>query len=372
MFLPQLRDKRAFISAIKERVLTLLNLKYHHDDELVGLDIGRDFIKLLKINRTKTPYVIENFSLIPTPAPIGSASKDPTKDNIAIATAVKSMFSQSGITTKLVALAIPRSIAILKTVTINSHLTPDEIEARAWIEANRHFPDLVGEIYLDFFMSGPVVGDDSRLEMTLVACRKMQIQPYLDILYLAGLQAALVDVDCYALERVLPYTTNVSLNDNAVALLNLNAEMSSLIVTQSNKLVYAHDQGYDGQRLISQTNAYLSNNDKDPLNNCDALLNDAAYQDILKNNLISHLRHTLHFFSTSRPNININKLIVTGDCAMVPCLSNFIYHELGIETILANLLTHFVLASQIDPAEFQKHSPGLALCCGLALSRLEF
>lgn len=372
MLLPQLSDKKALLNSLIDRYLILLNLKNQADSELVGLDIGRDFIKLMKINQSETPNVVENFSFMPTPAIVGGASKDPAKDNNDIANTIKEMFKQARITTKQVALAIPRSIAILKTITIDKRLTPDEIEARAWIEANRHFPDLVGEIYLDFFIAGPSTEDENRLEMTLVACRKAQIQPYLDIVRLAGLQAKLVDVDCYALERALPYTFPVEKDDDVIALLNLNTDMSMLIVTQANHLLYANDQGYDGQRLIAQTSTYLKEKNQTPSTENDDLLNDPAYQEILKNNLISHLRHTIHFFSTSRPNVNIKKIIVTGDCATVPCLVPFIKKELGVDATLADLLAHLTLAPTIDPTEFKKHAPGLALCCGLALSLLEF
>lgn len=370
--LPQLSDKKALFNSVKERIFALLNLKTQKDSELVGLDIGRDFIKLLKINQSDNQYKVENFSVVPAPALVAGASKDPVKDNIAIAATIKAMFKQNGLTTKQVALAIPRSIAILKNITIDGRLTAEEIEARAWIEANRHFPDLIGEIHLDFFISGPSLEDPARLDMTLVACRKSQIQPYLEILRLAGLQPKLVDVDSYALERALPLATSAFSKDDVVAMLVLNTDMSTLLVVQSNMLVYAHEQGYDGQRLISQTNAYLQSKAIKMPDEGNELQNDAEYQEILKSNLISHLRHTLHFFSTSRPNVNIKKLVLAGDCAMVHYLAPFISHEIGIETLLADLLTHLTLAPEINLVEFKKYAPGLVLCCGLALSQLEF
>jgi type IV pilus assembly protein PilM len=368
----QLSDVKDYISQVRDQTFGLLNLKINSQLEVVGLDIGSKYVKLLKINRAENPYRIEKFAIIPAPVAIGSVSNDPAQDLTILAAAIKDMFTQAGISNTEVALAIPRSIAILKNITIDSRLSPEDIESRAWIEANHHFPDLIGEIYLDFFVSEPLAEDNTHMELTLVACRKSQIQPYLDVLRLAGLQVKIVDVDCYALERALPLTIHSTTNDEVLALLSLNTSTSNLIVVQSNKLIYAHDQGYDGQRLISQTSAYLQSKSENANIPPTELLQDEAYQEILKNNLISHLHHIMHFFSTSRPHLSIKKLILAGDCATVPCMVPFIKQEIGIETEAPNLLSHLVLAPEIDSAKFNEHSSRLVLCCGLALSHLEY
>jgi type IV pilus assembly protein PilM len=340
---------------------------------LVGLDIQPETIKLLEINAHDGGNRIENFAI--TSVPVGAIVKDEVKDPGVIANTLRELFRDRNIKSKNVALAIPRSAAIIKNITVDSRLNSSEIESRAWIEANRHFPDLVGDINLDFSIS-PSAQDASLLDMTLVACRKEQIKPYLEIIRQSGLTAKVVDVNCYALERAMSLITKTGSADN-LALLNLNFTLSSLVVVQNNQLIYAHDHTYDGVRLTTQikklsetsgtgtTPAPATGEATTP-----ASAIDPSYAAVLKENLSAHLRHTMHFFYSSRPNVSIQKLVIAGDCATIPNLLEFIQQETNIETELADPFINMKFDSNIDTTELHRSAPVLMLSCGLALSKI--
>jgi type IV pilus assembly protein PilM len=340
--------------------LLLRWLKKHNNQGLIGLDIGSDSIKLLQINAVSKPYQVEKFSM--AALPVGAVVKGEMKDYPAIGTVLKELFKQANIQIKSVALAIPRSSVIIKNISVDSRLNSSEIESRAWIEANHSFPDLVGEIYLDFSVNASPA-NPSQLDLMLIACRKDQIKPYFEVLDAGGLAAKVIDVNSYALERALSLITKETPNLETVALLNLDANLSTFLVVHGNELIYAHDHSYDGQRLQSQSKEYLSTAVEKI-----ASLNDAAYVEVLKNVLAAHLRHTMHFFYSSRPNINIQKIILAGDCAQTPCLTEYIQQEVGIETELADPFKNMVVTSGIDTTQLQQNAPMLMLACGLALS----
>lgn len=343
-------------------------LKQNNDTSVIGIEIGTISVKMLEIQQTEvsseTSYLVNHFVVAPIPE--GAIVKDEVKDADAISKILKDMYRQADIKTKNVAIAIPRSAVSIKNTTVDSRLTTSEIESRAWIEANRQFPELVGEIYLDFNIIGTSKQDNTQLEMMLVACRKEQIKPYLDIIRHAGLEPKIVDVDSYAFHRSLSLIQNQFPQLENVALLNLNNTLSSLIVTQKQELIYAHDQSYDGRRLLTQTREYLNKSGAEH-----GTISDAPYLEILKENLISHLRHTMHFFYSSRPNISIQKLVVSGDCASIPDLSLFIQQETGIETILANPFKNMVCSQNVNQTELERLASSLMLSCGLALSKLK-
>jgi type IV pilus assembly protein PilM len=284
------------------------------------------------------------------------------KDISVIASILKELFKKNNILTKFVALAIPRSSVIIKNIAIDSRLNIHEIESRAWIEANNHFPDLVGEIYLDYSVS-PSAEDTSQLDLTLVACRKDQIKPYLEVLREAGLTAKVIDVNSYALERALSIILEATPELNTVALLNLDTNLSTFLVVDNQKLIYAHDHSYDGQKLQSQTQEYLKNSIENV-----ASLSDLSYVEILKGSLSAHLRHTMHFFYSSRPNINIQKVIISGDCATIPCLGAFIQQEIDVPVLLGNPFEHMTVSDNLNAESLHNLAPMLFLSCGLALS----
>ncbi len=223
---------------------------------LVAVDIGPESLRLLQLTSINSSYQVEHFHIAPISS--GLIVKDEIKDFTGLGKIIAEACQAAKISSKDVAIAIPRAIGIIKNVTVDSRLSPNEIESRAWIEANRNFPDLVGDIFLDFVITGPASQDPSQLDLLLVACRKEQIKPYLEVVRQAGLNPKIVDVNCYALERALMLLEQS--NSETVALLNLNINLSSFIVVHQQNLIHAHDQSYDGTRLMNQIKQYLKDN----------------------------------------------------------------------------------------------------------------
>lgn len=340
---------------------------------LVGLDIDSDIVKILKINSKETPFKVETFGL--SALPVGAIIKNEVKNEDGVVSILKDLFNQTDLSKDYIALAIPRSSVIIKNVTVDKRLTEGEIESRAWVEANRNFPDLVGEIHLDFSIVGPSAQDPSQLDMVLVACRKEQIKPYLDLLRESNLTPKVLDVNCYALERALSILAPQQALNEAVALLNLNFTLSTLIVSQNKQLIYAHDHSYDGQRLVAQARAHFNETSKnlsDPFEKNATLADDPAFSEILKENLTSHLRHTMHFFYSSRPNISVSKLILAGDCTIVPALAEFIQQQTNVPTVLADPFANMTIDPSVDSETLKKYAAAMTLCCGLALSKFTY
>jgi type IV pilus assembly protein PilM len=348
---------------IQKLISLLQRWKHYTSEQLIGLDIGPGFIKLIKINADESPHVIEGLSVEALPP--GVIAKDEIKDPAAIKRALTNVLNESGVNVKNVAFAIPRSSTIIKTIAVDKRLNAADIESRAWIEANHHFPDLVGDIYLDFDVLGPSVQDPSQLDLLLVACRKDHVKPYLDVLNESGLNVKVVDVNCYALQRALVLFMQQLPKLHTVALLNLDYHISSLIVVHNEQMIYAHDHSYEGHYFMSQVQQYL--NEKKGL----ASSADLAYIEILKAGLSAHLRHSMHFFYSSRPHISIEKLVLAGDCSAIPHLNAFIKQETGIETITADPFAGMAINPGIDDKKLHEYASALMLSCGLALSKLK-
>lgn len=345
------------------------SFKQSTSKDLMGLDFGPGSLKLLRIKKASSQYEVENFTLISIPADV--YVKGVIKDSAAMVYLLKEAFKSSKSTTRNVAFAIPRFSTLIKTITIDKRLKAEDIESRAWIEANRLFPDLVGDIYLDFIITGPSPTDKSQLELLFVACRKDQIKPYLDIIREAGLIAKIVDLNSYALERAISCAIPQDAKLETIGLLNINLNLSTFIVIQNKNLIHAQDQSYDGNRLLHQTQEYLKNSEKKPTQNYSELLDDPQYYAILKERLISHLRHTLHSFHSSRPHVQIQQILLSGDCATVPAMNLFIEKEMQMQSVIANPFLNMKLAPIINQDELQQYAPTLMLCCGLALSNVK-
>lgn len=375
------------------------------DHHLLGLDMGSGSIKLIEIHSTPSSYYIENFASAPLPA--GAVVKNEVKDPTAISYVLKNLLIQENIVNKHVAVAVPRSSVTVKTTTVDSRLTASEIESRAWVEANRQFPELIGGIYLDYQILGTTANDPNQLDLMLVACRKEHIDPYLEVLKQSNLIAEWVDVSCYALRRAIPLVISHDPESETIALLNLDFATSSLVVVQKNQMIYAHDHSFDGERLMTKAKEYLSainpeirvlqeravsleagnaqlgspdvssmvtgsDANEAPVqtnapNSRSRAVEDPAYLEILRENLIAQLRHFMHFFYSSRPNTTIQKLVLSGDCVALPRLALFVQQEIGIATLTANPFSDIDTAPHVNQNELKKAGPSLMLASGLSL-----
>ena len=359
----------SFLSNSRQKLTSIFEIAEGVPTDLVGLDIGPERIRLLKINSGSTPFQVVEYATKPLPS--GVIVKDEIKNADAIGTALRDLIRETGSTAKFAAVAIPKTLAIIKSITVDKRFSADDIESRAWIEANRQFPDLVGNIYLDFTITGPSTQNPDQLDLLIVACRKEHIKTYLEVIQMAGLQPVIVDVDCYALERSLQVVAaNQTDEAHTIALLNVNVSQSSLIVLSKQNLIYAHDQSFDGQRLLKQVDEFIKSKITQAGNDeVTVAASEATYRAILQEGFLSHLRHTIHFFYSSRSNISIDKIFIAGDLTIIPDFAAFIEMELGIKTVLAEPFVNMKINASLDAAEIQKDAPALMLCCGLALSR---
>ncbi|MHB1948170.1 MAG: type IV pilus biogenesis protein PilM [Gammaproteobacteria bacterium] len=324
-------------------------------NEIIGLDIGSDFIKLLKINNKTSPKLVEKYAIAPLPS--GAIIKSEIKEPNIVAQILKKTLEETRLKTEHIVLAITRSSTIIKNITIDSRLTPDELETRVYIEAKHQFPDLIGDSYLDYTIIGKSPKDEAQLEVILVACRKNVIDSYISLLNLAGVAPKAVDVNSFAFERALLEIANSAPECKTVALLNLDTSLSTLIVLHDKKLIYAHDESFDAHRLLTQLNEAKNDVEKQ--------------QTILKENLSTHLRHAMNFFYSTRSHFNIEKLFVSGDCTKDFNLSDFIHNETGLDTCIADPFSHMQISPEINATEFKKSQSELVLCAGLALYSLE-
>lgn len=327
-------------------------LKINQPSDLIGLDIDSNTVKLLKINQYASPFKVEFFETAELPA--DTVVKGEIKNHQVAAQTIKNHLKKSGFVNKNIALAIPRSSTITKNITIDSRLSEEDIESRVWIEARNQFPELVGEIYIDFSILGPSADDPNQLDLMLVACRKDVLKPYLEVLNLAGATPKIVDVNNYALERALSVILKRTPEVKTAALLNLDSGSSTLIVIHENKLIYSQDETFDGLRLMKQ----IRELPKDVPN----------YIETIKEKLSAHIRHTMHFFYSSRPNINIEKLYLSGDCALLDNVATVIQQETGLDTQIADPFSGMTMSRSVDEKELKKQEPAMMLCFGLALS----
>lgn len=345
------------------------NSRLHSSNDIVGLVILYPFVKILKFRVTNSSLVVEHCALIPLPA--NTVAPKPILEilNISvIAALIQDRFAKLNIQTVQVACALNRSVALIKTFTINPALTTTEIEERAWLEANRLFPSLSNDIYIDFYPTNIINNETKKRDVILVVCRKDKIEPYVELARAANLQLRVLDVNCYALQRALILITPNYPNIKIFALLNIDFFSISLTIIENQNLIYSYETHYNGESLFEYYQAKYYQTTKPNLDSAtDSSSSDI--QTLLQQHLGNQITNTMQFFYSSCPTIRIEDIFVAGDCIYcIPDLPHFIATKIAKNTIVANPLQDLILPTK-NQAELSRYSSAMMLACGLALSK---
>jgi type IV pilus assembly protein PilM len=318
--------------------------------EVVGVTINADFLKLVKLNSNSNQYELEHFAL--KSLPTGLVSKNTLVNIPEIANILKSMVAEANLSTKNLAITLSRSSVIIKNITLDHRLTHNEIESRIWMEANRLFPDLITDIYLDFVITGPSTQDPDFNEIVIIACRKNQIQPYIELAEKANLKLKIIDINHYALERAIILINPQIVDVKIVGILGINYNSMHLTVFEGAKLIYSHELNYDGSNLKKAEN-----------------LEPTSQLDYIHTHLGPNLQHIMQFFYTSKPKVWIDKIILIDDCAaQIPQLAQYVTRETSKKVLLADPFTQMKIGPNVNKSELDKVAPSLLLCCGVAMS----
>ena len=204
-------------------------------EEIIGLDIARDAIRVVQVNKDKEDnWVLEKFSL---------RSLDTTKisDNIVdskdyIAEEIGLAINNAKILTKNVAISIPVTSAIIRVVT--SPLMSDQ-ELNSAIETDSLWENLVqlAENLNDYSIFHQVINRDSKtntMEILFVASKLADVNGYSSIVKKAGLNPVIVDVRCFTLKNALDNTVESSLVKSRYAILEFGIEENYLIIVHNN------------------------------------------------------------------------------------------------------------------------------------------
>ena len=330
---------------------------------LIGIDIDARYIKLIVLTKT-TPVTIAYFSVQELPMMVLTENLE-LKDHATISATLTQLKVNHPALCSEAAIALPGSSVVTKQIILDTHLTDIHLEEQVWLEAGKYFPDLIEDLSLDFHVHGPNETDNSKLDVLLVACRKTSIEQRIAPLVDSHFQVKVVDVDYYALERALRYQLKHHPEysaEHSYALINFNSRASTLVVVQNDRLLYAHDQSFDTQRLAQKLSQelnwpnFITQREALP----SSLTSDAI--SLLEAGLIGHIRHALQLFMNSATNPIVECLFLAGDCAMIPMIADLLSTQLAQKTLIANPLIAMQINPDVDQQRLSLQAPLLTLC----------
>ena len=329
----------------------------------MGIDIGNHYIKAVALLQSGSKPTLVNFSV----KPVG--------DNVV--QAIKDAHAELGFTKINVVTSISGPAVIVRYIEMPS-MSADELSSAIRFEAEKVIPYNIKDVELDGSKLEDVGG--GKMKVVIVAAKKDAIESQLNMVFEAGLEPILLDIDSFALMNAF---VKAGVDKQSVcALLNIGAKRSNLNIIKG-EISYISREMDIGSNDI--TKALIENLSLSPANaekmaeeklSRFLQLSDEEKKDIqapvldLASRLADEVRLSFDFYENQHGN-SVDKVYVSGGTSRAEIIRNLLKENLGCEILKWDCMVNMELSEKIDKEALSSVQPQLAVAVGLALRSLE-
>jgi len=344
---------------------------------LIGVDIASTSLKLVELTETgKGTYRLERYAIEPLPRETVTDGNITNLDQVS--DALKRAWKRLGSRNRLIAMALPAAMVITKKIIVPAGQSEEELELAVEVEANEYIPFALDEVNLDFQVIGPAPNNTDEVEILIAASRKEKVEDRVAIAETAGLKPAVMDVELYATQEAFRLSApSVPANgrDQNIALVDIGAHVTHFYVLRNNQFLFSRDQVFGGDQLTQdiQRAFNLSAEEAESAKRNQGLPENYD-NDVLQpfmETLALEITRALQFFFTSTSHSQVDQIVLSGGCAVLPGLDDLVAKRAGVATILANPFANMEASDRIRPRQLAQDAPMLLIATGLALRSFE-
>jgi type IV pilus assembly protein PilM len=295
--------------------------------------------------------------------------------------ALRNLLRMEKIKTKDVATTISGQSVIVKKIRV-PQMTEKELAENIQWEAEQHIPFEISEVNIDFqilpSMSSFEERTNNQIDVLLVAARKSKVDEYVGLIIESGLNPIVVDTDVFALENEFEIN-NDSIEDKAVALIDIGASTMNINVLKGNVTMFQRDIAIGGNRYTAalQKEFSVSYEQAEALKMGIGFTENRGKSQVLSlmgvvsEEISEEIQRSLEFFRSTTAEEAIDRIVLSGGCAKIKGLDRFLSDRLGLAVEVANPFRNLHYSEKVfDPGYLQEMAPLAAVCVGLALRRM--
>ena len=312
----------------------------------LGLDIGRQYVKMVTAEKTKDGYrVLDAGSRL---VPDANSAFDPEKiDRSHWVMAVRELFKQQSFNpkkAKSLITGIGGSSASIKQIT-TMEMPSEELESAMTFEARKHIPMDGTDAVIDYQILGSNKQEVDKIDVGLVACTKGTLTNHLDLLKECGLKAGIVDVNPIAMSNAFSFVKNMP-EDGLVVMLDIGAVSSGLVVYGINQQFFTRDLPIGSHHFVKEISekkeiGYTQAQDslfKEGILASKTQTDDVSQEGSVSlaertvyDSLVEDMRRSLRFYAKQTGQSFFLKIFLSGGGASTPGLAEFVNQKLNIE-----------------------------------------
>ena len=344
---------------------------------VLGLDISSSSVKLLELSKSGGQFRVESYAVASLPA--NAVVEKNVNDIDAVSETIGKTLELAKTRCKNAAMAVAGSAVITKVIEMERGLSDEQMEAQIALEADQYIPYPLDEVAIDFqvqedSLAGGDSGDPDRVQVLLAACRGENVQMRTDALEAANLNARVLDVEAYALQRAFDemIKPQLGLNDEqVVAVVDIGATMTTLSVFSGGETQYTREQLFGGQQLTEESQRrYGISAEEAARVKKQGGLPDGYEQEVLepfKEAVVQQITRSLQFFFSSSAYNDVDFIVLAGGVAAMPGLCELVQQRLGTSTAVGNPFAGMAVAPRVNSVSLGNDAPAMMIACGLAM-----
>jgi type IV pilus assembly protein PilM len=340
---------------------------------VVGLDIGSTTVRAVEVeNPNKAKPTVLRYHEVPLPE--GAARSGEVLEPHTVASAIKTLWSSGGFTSKNVVLGIGNQRVLARDLTLPK-MTPLQIRESLPFQVQDMLPIPVSEALLDFYPvsegvadSGPVVNG------LLVAAVKESVLANISAIKLAGLTAVEVDLIPFALTRVQTRTVSAQ---GAIALIDVGSATTTVVVAINGVPQFVRIIPTGGQDVTKAIAARLDLDESVAEQAKRALglpfgmptPEQRAVMEIIyeiTTELLNNLRNTISYYDNTHDTAHVERIILSGGGSQLNGFANALSELTRIQAVAVDPFGGLTMGRKSDVRGEDAHGP-MTVALGLAL-----
>jgi len=342
---------------------------FRREEGFVALDIGSSSIKMVEAGGEPEGYRLLHVGILPLPPT--AIQNNMVADKEIVVKTIKSLVQANGVRSNRVVCAVPGRAVIIKKIELPTQ-GDKELEANVEFEANNVIPENLENVNLDYQV---LTNDGKKMEILLVAAKKEIINSYAEVIWEAGLNPAIMDVDYFAMENMheINYEPNP---DEVVGLIHIGARYTTINVLRDGFSSFTGDLVLGGEAFTDSLMQSLQiSYDQAERFKVTGLLEGKKgtnLQSLLKpasDSLVEEIARTLSLYGVMGAEEGVHRFYLSGGGARVPGLCSLFGERLGVPVELSEPFRGFSVSKNIDRGYLSDSALALAVGAGLSIRR---
>lgn len=343
---------------------------------LLGVDIGSTAVKLIELSQGAGPsakrYRVETFTLEPLPE--NAVVERKVVDVGAVGRAVRRAVAKSGTKTKRAACALADSAVITKVIAVAASLSDADMEAQVQLEADQSVPYPLEEVNIDFDLIGPSASNPDTVDVLLAASRRDNVDDHVAVLKQAGLSAAIIDVEAYAMENACALLLDRGgdvRQDQTVAVADVGATTMTLHVLRGGKVIYTREQNFGGNQLLDAVERRYRLGRSQAVERLQhKRLPESFVPEVLRpfeDAVAQQIARALQFFYSASTRHRTDQVLLCGGGARLEKIDDLVAERLGVPVSVADPVAPMAVGPGVDSEALTQAAPSMMVATGLAL-----